>query len=100
MLLRLKEIKEELRQRMHQPVLEQGGWLRQVVTGFLNYHAVPTDSRALMSFRYHVTDLGAAHASAAQSTATSSHSLGWPGWRGTGPRTKEPSSVAERALRR
>ena len=54
---KLKEIKEELRRRMHQPIPEQGLWLRQVVTGFFNYHAVPTNVRALGSFRYYVTNL-------------------------------------------
>jgi RNA-directed DNA polymerase len=54
---KLKEIKDELRRRMHQPIPEQGLWLRQVVTGFFNYHAVPTNARALGSFRHHVTDL-------------------------------------------
>ena len=54
---KLKEIKEELRRRMHQPIPEQGKWLRQVVTGFFAYHAVPTNSRALRAFRHHVTDL-------------------------------------------
>ena len=54
---KLKEIKKELRRRMHQPIPEQGKWLRQVVTGYLAYHAVPTNSRALDAFRYHVTDL-------------------------------------------
>jgi len=53
----LKEIKEELRRRMHQPIPEQGKWLRQVVTGFFAYHAVPTNGRALIAFRHHVTDL-------------------------------------------
>jgi RNA-directed DNA polymerase len=53
----LREIKEEMRRRMHQPIPEQGRWLRQVVTGFFNYHAVPTNARALESFRYHVTNL-------------------------------------------
>ena len=46
-----------MRQRMHQPIPEQGNWLRQVVTGFFAYHAVPTNSRALSAFRHHVTDL-------------------------------------------
>ena len=32
---KLKEIKEELRRRMHQPIPEQGKWLAQVVTGLL-----------------------------------------------------------------
>jgi hypothetical protein len=54
---KLQEIKEELRRRMHQPVPEQGQWLRQVVTGFFNYHAVPTNGRALVVFRHHVATL-------------------------------------------
>ena len=54
---KLQEVKEELRKRMHRPIPEQGKWLRQVVSGFLNYHAVPTNSRALSAFRYHVTVL-------------------------------------------
>jgi hypothetical protein len=51
MCVKLKEIKEELRKRMHQPIPEQGAWLKQVVTGFYNYHAVPTNAHALWSFR-------------------------------------------------
>jgi group II intron reverse transcriptase/maturase len=54
---KLGEIKKEMRRRMHQPIPEQGKWLRQVVSGFFAYHAVPTNGRALMAFRYHVTDL-------------------------------------------
>jgi group II intron reverse transcriptase/maturase len=54
---KLKEIKEELRRRMHQPIPDQGKWLRQVVTGYFAYHAVPTNSRALSAFRYHVIGL-------------------------------------------
>jgi len=54
---RLSEVKEELRRRMHQTIPEQGQWLRQVVSGFFNYHAVPTNGRALGAFRNHVADL-------------------------------------------
>ena len=54
---KLRAVKEELRKRMHQPIPEQGQWLKQVVAGFFNYHAVPTNSRALAAFRYHVTVL-------------------------------------------
>ena len=54
---KLQAIKQELRQRMHQPIPVQGFWLRQVVTGYFNYHAVPTNSRALSAFRHFVTDL-------------------------------------------
>jgi group II intron reverse transcriptase/maturase len=54
---KLGEIKEELRQRLHRSIPEQGAWLRQVVTGFFGYHAVPTNGRALQAFRHHVTEL-------------------------------------------
>jgi RNA-directed DNA polymerase len=54
---KLKDIKEELRQRRHQPIPEQGEWLRQVVAGFFAYHAVPTNSRALRAFRKGVESL-------------------------------------------
>ena len=54
---KLKEVKAELRRRMHGPIHEQGAWLKQVVTGFCNYHAVPNNMRALAAFRHHVTDL-------------------------------------------
>jgi len=53
----LLEIKKEMQRRMHQPIPEQGKWLRQVATGFFAYHAVPTNSRALHTFRHCVTDL-------------------------------------------
>ncbi|HVP98427.1 MAG TPA: group II intron reverse transcriptase/maturase [Roseiarcus sp.] len=54
---KLREIKAELKARMHEPVQRQGLWLRQVVKGWFNYHAVPTNFRALGTFRHHVTDL-------------------------------------------
>ena len=42
---------------MHHSIPEQGHWLKQVVTGYFAYHAVPTNIRALRAFRFHVTDL-------------------------------------------
>src|SRR5271166_978908 len=54
MMAKLLELKEEMRRRMHWPISEQGEWLKQVVGGFFNYHAVPTNSRALAAFRHHV----------------------------------------------
>ena len=54
---KLKGIKAELRRRMHQPIPNQGQWLKQVVTGHFAYYAVPTNSRALAAFRHYVTDL-------------------------------------------
>src|ERR1700758_4253802 len=54
---KLGDIKAELLRRMHQPIPEQGKWLRQVVAGHFAYYAVPTNSRALSAFRHYVTDL-------------------------------------------
>jgi len=54
---KLREIKEELRRRRHWPVPEVGAWLAQVVAGYFAYHAVPTNSRAIAAFRYHVVIL-------------------------------------------
>jgi RNA-directed DNA polymerase len=51
---KLQAIKQELRQRMHQPIPQQGKWLKQVVAGYFRYHAVPTNSRALATFRAEV----------------------------------------------
>ena len=54
---KLRNIKETLRRCMHRPIPEQGKWLGRVVRGYFNYHAVPTNARALDVFRHHVTDL-------------------------------------------
>jgi hypothetical protein len=54
---KLNVIKQELRRRMHQPIPRQGKWLKQVVTGYFNYHAVPTNGRALTEFRFRVKGL-------------------------------------------
>src|SRR6201987_3346163 len=52
---KLQEMKQEMRRRMPQPIPAQGQWLRRVVCGYFNYHAVPTNGRALEVFRHHVT---------------------------------------------
>jgi RNA-directed DNA polymerase len=39
---------------MHEPIPEQGAWLKQVVRGFFAYHAVPTNGPALRAFYYYV----------------------------------------------
>ena len=52
---KLREIKETLYRMCHRPVPEQGRWLGQVLRGYFAYHAVPTNSRAIKSFHYHIT---------------------------------------------
>jgi retron-type reverse transcriptase len=47
----------DVRRRMHQPIPVQGKWLGLVVSGYFNYHAVPTNSRALHAFRHYVAEL-------------------------------------------
>ncbi len=51
---KLQAIKEELLRQRHQPIPKQGDWLKQVVTGFFAYHAVPTNGPAISAFRYRV----------------------------------------------
>jgi RNA-directed DNA polymerase len=54
---KLRAVKQEMRRRMHQPIPLQGRWLQQIVSGHFNYHAVPTNSRALHAFRHSVAEL-------------------------------------------
>lgn len=51
---KLREVKAELRRRMHGSIIEQGAWLRRVVQGHFNYYGVPTNIRALGAFRKQV----------------------------------------------
>ena len=50
-----RELKEELRRRLHDPVAEAGKWLRSVVTGWMRYFAVPWTYDILAVFRRQVT---------------------------------------------
>ena len=55
LLAKLKQVKDELRMRMHQPLADVGKWLRSVVQGYFNYHAVPGNSASLQRFRREVS---------------------------------------------
>ena len=50
MVAKLQAVKVELRQRMHAPIAEVGAWLRKVVTGYYQYHAVPGNHDRLSVF--------------------------------------------------
>lgn len=54
---KLQAIKAKLTERMHLKIPVQGQWLRRVVGGYFNYHAVPTNIGALTTFRKVVTAL-------------------------------------------
>ena len=52
---KLKEVKAELRRRLHAPVPDVGQWLRSVVTGHYRYYGVPGNYTALAGFRDHIS---------------------------------------------
>jgi group II intron reverse transcriptase/maturase len=51
---KLNEVKAELQRRMHDPIPDQGSWLRSVVGGHVRYYGVPMNSPALTLFRFRV----------------------------------------------
>jgi group II intron reverse transcriptase/maturase len=57
MAAKLKELKTELRERMHQPIPEQGRYLRAVLLGHYRYYGVPMNSRAMAAFNFAVGQL-------------------------------------------
>ena len=52
---KLREVKDQLKQRRHQPVPEQGRWLASVVRGHTAYYGVPGNRATVASFRTQVT---------------------------------------------
>ncbi|MCA1705505.1 MAG: group II intron reverse transcriptase/maturase, partial [Actinobacteria bacterium] len=52
---KLKEVKDQLKRRRHQPLPVQGAWLASVVRGHAAYYAVPGNTRAVAGFRTQVT---------------------------------------------
>jgi hypothetical protein len=55
---KLQEIKEALRRRRHDPMPQQGTWLRSVLLGHYRYSGVPLHWPALAEFRAQVVRLG------------------------------------------
>src|SRR6516164_6881397 len=52
---KLKEVKQELTRRRHEPIPRQGKWLRGVVQGYFNYHGVSGNIAALDAFQAETT---------------------------------------------
>jgi len=48
---KLEGLREQMRRRRHRPVPEQHAWLSSVLRGHYQYYGVPTNNRALRSFR-------------------------------------------------
>jgi len=53
----LQAIKVALRRRWHDPIAKTGAWLNKVLTGHLNYYAVPLNVRSITWFCARVRDL-------------------------------------------
>ena len=51
---KLKEVRHELRRRMHDPIPEQGAYLRSVVGGHIRYYGVPLNGRSISAFHKEV----------------------------------------------
>lgn len=51
---KLQFVKQTLLRRRHEPVPRQGQWLRSVVQGYYQYHAVPGNLRAMADFQREV----------------------------------------------
>jgi RNA-directed DNA polymerase len=51
---KLRQVKQQLRERMHDPVPQTGAWLQSVVQGYFNYYAVPGNLTSLGVFRNRV----------------------------------------------
>src|SRR5207244_4745455 len=54
---KLRQIRQELHRRMHDPVPQTGEWLKSVVQGYFNYYAVPGNLTSLGVFRDRVLAL-------------------------------------------
>ena len=97
---KLKEIKEELRRRMHQPIPEQGRWLAQVVEGILRVscradqllgtQCIPPPHQAPLD----------AHAAASQPKGSHDVGADQEDRLGLSSTAENPTSVATAAIRR
>jgi RNA-directed DNA polymerase len=54
---KLREVNLELRQRLHDPIPEQGAYLRSVVVGHTRYYGVPRNGPSLTAFHAALTRL-------------------------------------------
>ena len=50
----LAAIRDKLIKKRHEPIGQVGAWLKRVIRGYFNYHAVPDNLRRLKGFRHGV----------------------------------------------
>jgi group II intron reverse transcriptase/maturase len=54
---KLKDLKEQLRKRMHMPIAEVGAWLARILRGHYQYYGVPGNSAAMAQYRDRISRL-------------------------------------------
>ena len=54
---KLKALKIEMKRRLHNPIPEQGKWLRSVLLGHYRYYGVPRNGPAMEAFRKEIVRL-------------------------------------------
>jgi len=52
--VKLKEIRQKLRERINEKTKDVGKWLQAVVRGYYQYHAVPVQRERMKAFRHEV----------------------------------------------
>jgi len=50
----LAAIRDKLIKKRHEPIKQVGAWLKRVIRGYFNYHAVPDNLKRLKGFRHAV----------------------------------------------
>ena len=72
---KIAQIREHLLSIRSTAIKEQGKWLGSVVGGWLNYHAIPTNSVAIARFRWQI--IGAWRATLRRRSQTAYRTTGW-----------------------
>ncbi len=52
---KIREVKDELRRRMHDSVQDVGQWLKAVVMGHYRYYGAPGNQIAMSNFRHEIS---------------------------------------------
>jgi len=66
---KLLAIKQELRRKMHEPIVLVGAWFKRVVEGYFRYHALPGNLAVLGRFRERLCRYLATHSASSQPAA-------------------------------
>jgi group II intron reverse transcriptase/maturase len=97
---KLQQIKQELRARMHEPVEATGKWLKRVVLGYYQYHAVPGNLQQLGRFPLAVGSPMAVYITPSESEVAGDLEGDWPSSGPVDPCAAHLASLPECAVRR